>query len=44
MDNRLSELLEDKGLSDWDNSERPSTWTSYIPMFLVTGFCVAAIV
>ncbi len=39
MDNRLSQLLEEKGIR-FDNSDRPSAWTSYIPMLVVTGLFV----
>ncbi len=42
MDNRLAELLEEKGIP-FDNTDRPSAWTSYIPMLIVTGLFVLLI-
>ena len=39
-DNRLSQLLEEKNIH-FDNSEGPSAWKSYLPMFFVTGIVVA---
>ncbi len=39
MDNRLAELLEEKKLP-FDNSEGPAAWRSYVPMLVLTGFCV----
>ncbi len=39
LDNRLSELLEKQGIR-FDNSDRPSAWTSYIPMLVVTALFV----
>jgi cell division protease FtsH len=39
MDNRLAQLLEEKK-RDFDNSEGPAAWRSYVPMLVLTGFCV----
>jgi cell division protease FtsH len=39
MDNRLSELLEEKKIP-FDNSEGPAAWRSYVPMLVLTGLCV----
>ena len=39
MDNRLAQLLEEKKRS-FDNSEGPAAWRSYVPMLVLTGFCV----
>ncbi len=39
MDNRLSQLLEEKHI-EFDNSDGPSAWKSYVPMLVLTGLCV----
>jgi len=39
MDARLAELLEEKKIP-FDNSEGPAAWKSYVPMLVLTGFCV----
>ena len=41
-DNRLAQLLEEKGIR-FDNSDRPSAITSYVPMLIVTGLFVVFI-
>jgi len=40
MDNRLSQILEEKKTIPFDNSEGPSAWKSYLPMLLLTGVFV----
>lgn len=42
LDTRLAELLEKEGIR-FDNSDRPSAWTSYIPMLVITALFVAFI-
>ncbi len=40
MDDGLTRLLEEKDVSDWDNSDGPSAWKSYLPALVLTGLCV----
>ncbi len=40
LDTRLAELLEKEGFR-FDNSDRPSAWTTYIPTFIIIALFVA---
>jgi cell division protease FtsH len=42
LDTRLAELLEKEGIR-FDNSDRPSAWTTYIPTFIIIALFVAFI-